>query len=168
MVAKDGVTDDCKKPLGDCIGAHLDDRCEFAKKVAPAAKTWMTSCCDTAFDKADADDKDKLETDKTGCKKQVDDRFEKDFLEGKLAGDSFCEAKDTQPAPALEFDIKSAARKTMHVAVWTIVIIVVVSCLCVVGIIYGIYALCCKQADGREVYVAMDAPLVEEQSSDAA
>merc|ERR1712183_98909 len=57
------------------------------------------------------------------------------------------------PQPANELNVKSVARKTMHVAMWPIIIIVVVSCLCVVGIIYGIYALCCKQADGRELYV---------------
>merc|ERR1711862_357644 len=160
-MGKDSGGNDCAdQPLKNCMDAQ-DDKCKFAGKVTPAAKKWMTSCCDTAFDEADKDDKDKLEEDKAACKKQVDDQFAKDF------SDIYCEKKDTQPAPALELDLKSAARKTMHVAVWTIVIIVVVSCLCVVGIAYGIYALCCKQADGREVYVAMDAPNGEEQNSDA-
>merc|ERR1712039_999173 len=137
--------------LNDCI-SKAEDKCAAAKAAAPDAKTWMNNCCDKAFDKMDKDDEDKLAKDKKTC----NDRVASDFDDGFKA--AFC--KETKPALE-ELNIKSAARKTMHVAVWTIVIIVVVSCLCVVGIIYGIYALCCKQADGREVYVAMDAPLVE-------
>merc|ERR1711918_206377 len=63
--------------------------------------------------KMDKDNTDQLEKDKAGCKKQVEDNF------AKAMKDTCCK-QDTKPA--LELDIKSAARKTMHVAVWTIVI----------------------------------------------
>ena len=56
---------------------------------------------------------------------------------------------DVTDAPQL--DVKSAARKTAHVAEWTLGIFVVGGCLCTMGIFYGIYALFCKEADGREL-----------------
>lgn len=66
---------------------------------------------------------------------------------------------DKSEIPTAEHDLddeidlgaKDAARKAAHVAIWTIVMIIVGGCLCAGGVAYGIYALCCKQADGREL-----------------
>merc|ERR1711957_466430 len=66
---------------------------------------------------------------------------------------------DASELPTAEYDVddttdlsaKDAAKKAAHVAMWTIVMIIVGGCLCASGIAYGIYAHCCEKADAQEL-----------------